>query len=524
MAADQSSYPQWTDYRKKSGLDPLGMQNSSINLYQRLLPGISNVTLRIRYYGLYAWLASVYAKDHRNTKRKSWRSFLRRAEALYALAAEQRGGESGVAGILWAQKKLPESDGKPISFAENADPDGGDKPYLEQPWGVYGAAYGSQLFEIGVLSDASGHEVPLPSAEIGDRLAAAFAEELGSAADRFYAGVQSGVVTVDGLDQLETVIPSKVGGNSQERQIYEDMLFGRILSRDADIARRDTLLLLLYAAQHTDGALGIGDVRWLFYAGMDNEGKTFSLPNDTLDRQRLRWWVYQANDLLHFCYETLLKFLLDKLGAHPAGITLRTLINQCVSEIMDSAPSWPKTWSEFLHANPPSANAGSDADENSDFSLSEAARPSNGDAAKCTPENAWAALRLLAVLMQRCAPANVLIKEEMGGLDPQGFRSLVTEAQFFSEVQGKTFTQLVAQLLEDRIVKRHLWVAQRKFRYQGDYTFLIESDDGLVRLRSTSGPVFTNPRLGPAIRFLEDLHLVDGGGLTAAGERLVAAA
>jgi hypothetical protein len=32
MAADQIAYPEWTDYRDKSGLDPLGMQNSSINL------------------------------------------------------------------------------------------------------------------------------------------------------------------------------------------------------------------------------------------------------------------------------------------------------------------------------------------------------------------------------------------------------------------------------------------------------------------------------------------------------------
>jgi hypothetical protein len=61
MTADQIAYPEWTDYRDKSGLDPLGMQNSSINLYQRLLPGISNVTLRMRYYGLYARLAAVYA-------------------------------------------------------------------------------------------------------------------------------------------------------------------------------------------------------------------------------------------------------------------------------------------------------------------------------------------------------------------------------------------------------------------------------------------------------------------------------
>ena len=33
--------PAWADYRRKNGLDPLGMQNSSVNLYRRYLPGIS---------------------------------------------------------------------------------------------------------------------------------------------------------------------------------------------------------------------------------------------------------------------------------------------------------------------------------------------------------------------------------------------------------------------------------------------------------------------------------------------------
>jgi hypothetical protein len=27
-------YPAWTGYRKKNGLDPLGVQNSSVGLYQ----------------------------------------------------------------------------------------------------------------------------------------------------------------------------------------------------------------------------------------------------------------------------------------------------------------------------------------------------------------------------------------------------------------------------------------------------------------------------------------------------------
>jgi hypothetical protein len=49
---DLMAVPEWTQVRQKSGLDPLGLQAASVRLYQALLPGISNVTLRTRYYGL----------------------------------------------------------------------------------------------------------------------------------------------------------------------------------------------------------------------------------------------------------------------------------------------------------------------------------------------------------------------------------------------------------------------------------------------------------------------------------------
>ena len=113
---DRIAYPEWTEYRNRSGLDPLGMQNGSINLYQRLVPGISNVTLRMRYYGFYAWLSGVYVRRIGDTNPKSWQRFVRRAEALYALAAQTRGGEIGIAGILWAQRKLGGGNGE-VSFA-----------------------------------------------------------------------------------------------------------------------------------------------------------------------------------------------------------------------------------------------------------------------------------------------------------------------------------------------------------------------------------------------------------------------
>jgi hypothetical protein len=42
--------PEWTEYRKKNGLESLGMQNTSVALYQRLSPGISNVTPGEAYF------------------------------------------------------------------------------------------------------------------------------------------------------------------------------------------------------------------------------------------------------------------------------------------------------------------------------------------------------------------------------------------------------------------------------------------------------------------------------------------
>ena len=45
---DLVAAPEWTQVRQKSGLDPLGLQAASVRLYQALLPGISNVTLRTR--------------------------------------------------------------------------------------------------------------------------------------------------------------------------------------------------------------------------------------------------------------------------------------------------------------------------------------------------------------------------------------------------------------------------------------------------------------------------------------------
>ena len=527
MTADNSSelevnYPHWTDYRKKNGLDPLGMQNSSVNLYQRLLPGISNVTLRMRYYGLYAWLSRTYALSKPSNDPEDWKRFVRRAEALYALVAYHARNESGVAGILWAGKTYEDSVSETIDFAVAADP-GSKSAYLQQAWGAYGAAYGSQLFAIGIFWESPNHAIPVLSKTVGDRLARVFAEELGELAELFGEVIARGVVTRDELDRLSTVVPSNIGLTGDERALYQEILLTPHDSEDRDaVSRRLSLLLVLSVAGLIGRAPDAEEVRWILYAEQDQQGRPLTISDPELQAQRQRWWVYHANDLCHVALETLLKFALDTVGAIPTGLPLNSLIPLCVERMLEDVDTIPATWGDLLESVQPAANAYADEDEQAEWSLCAAIMKNAGrtDPTECPPETAWQATLLLGVLHRRVRDENHPVGAELTKFTSEAFQTLLTETRFLDAHAEESIERMLARLIEHRVVRRHLWVAARKFQH-GDYTFLIESDDGRIRLREKDGPVFTNPRLGPAITFLKDIHLVGDQGLTDYGTEIL---
>ncbi len=519
------NFPEWTEYRKKNGLDPLGMQNSSISLYQTFLPGISNVTLRMRYYGLYAWLCRTYGRRIGSTDPEHWKRFIRRAEALYALIACKRGGETGVAGIEWAQRTLDANGTDPIDFATAAEP-GSETYYLKQAWGVFGAAYRSQLFEIGVFAVTPEHEIPLPSAEIGERLADAFASAIGDLADPLFEVLQGGHVTRDDLDRFRPLAPSEIGWDSEERRAYQDVLLTPSDTKDeASLSRQRTILLILRVTELLGRQPTPDEVRWILFAGSDKSGGALALGSDELEAQRRRWWIYQANDLCHVAYEALLKFTLDKLADAPRGRMLAQLIPHCVRELMASAADTPESWTAFLDQLQPSGNPYSADTRNSDWSLASSIIKGAGrrDESICPPSIAWNAVVLLGTLHRRVRSDEASIAAELGNFDPNAFRSLLTETRYLECHLDDDFGETLGRIIEKRVVRRHLWVALRKFRHQGDYTFLVEMDEGRLRLREKDGPVYTNPRLAPTITFLKDIHLIGDDGLTKRGMKIVSA-
>ena len=130
----------------------------------------------------------------------------------------------------------------------------------------------------------------------------------------------------------------------------------------------------------------------------------------------------------------------------------------------------------------------------------------------------------MAALHKRSLKESWPLEAELGPFTNDAFHSLLSERAFLRRYESHDFWGLIARLVEERVIRRHLAVAMRKLRQQKDYTFLIESQNGRLRRRKQDGPVYTNPRLQPAITFLKDIHILGGQGLTSHGVEALAAA
>jgi hypothetical protein len=139
-----------------------------------------------------------------------------------------------------------------------------------------------------------------------------------------------------------------------------------------------------------------------------------------------------------------------------------------------------------------------------------------------TVEQVRLAVSLIALLYVRASDATNLIEEALSGADY--FQSLRTEVQFLDRARSLSAHRVIADMVRERIIKRHLLVASRKFRTQKAYTFHMELEEGRLRYRNHFHVLPGSPRLDQALRFLRDIGLIDEAGITQFGRAEMAAA
>jgi hypothetical protein len=499
--------PTWTSKIDKRGLDPLGMQNAGVTLYQALLPGISNITLRMRYYGFFCWLSDAYARRGVTTDPEIWRRWVRRAEALYALICAYATGEGGVGGIEWANQALV-ADHDPVDFSAATSGEQGVKQYLIQRLGVFGAAYFTQMVEMGLFEEGPGG-IPRITHGAGLTAANAFRSAIGDDLEtRFIAAIDAGHVDRASLTALRPIAPSEIADPSSERDVYEATLFAAgPEALDEDRSRGASLRLILGVAGHVAERPTPEVVRWALF-----DPTAIGVPVD-MEGQRLLWEAYHCQDLFQTAAAGLLSWAIAIMSESEDGRPLAEIQGAVEARLSESdEANATAVWRAFR-----------DGVDHEGFDWRDAWNRLTGRRGS-PEEKSWVSVSLIAALHHRLSERDDLRQSILAALPINGqARSIITELRWFDHNSDKPVARLIGDYVARRIVLRHSWVAMQKLRRQRDYTFLFEARDGRLVCLNGYQPVPTTPRLSPAIQFLEDVRLLSASGLTDRGRALLGA-
>ncbi|MEO6216661.1 MAG: hypothetical protein ABIO86_11565 [Sphingomonas sp.] len=492
------------------------MQRPIEVIYQSLVPGISTITLRYRYYSFFPLILRHYEEKIRHPDPAIFRSFQRKCEALFALiCAHGDDPELGITGSDWAGRTLNEITAQSgasgiIDFTVGADPDADEKlRYLKNKGGAFGAIYSTQMSEMGLVHFADpGQPNPNPvCSDVALKLADALAAELGDIADRFFEVVASGKISVSDLGSFAPMKPSHLQPGSREHALLKDILLGATEARSLTAQMRRSTLRMLLEFTDTLGSVPRAEtVKWHWFENVPAREAAQSQQVPQL------WFLYQACDLMRLAYEVILSAALTMIEAAPRR---RISLGELTHELADTVQTASgESWDDFSTA----INAEAEVSAAREYAVAMLEAMDAGD----TSEQVQNAISLIAILAEKAKAEHALVEEALSGADY--FQSLRTEGNFLDRNRSADASRVIADLIRERVLKRHLWVASRKFRNQKAYTFHMEPEEGLLRYRAPIRVSPSSPRLDQALRFLRDISLIDNGGVTPIGKAELAAA
>lgn len=511
------------------GLDHLAVQAPCINIYGRLLPGITNVTDRARYYSFYPWI--VWALEQAGHKfNDEFIQQFRRADCLFTLIAQRHyylsetnyddhaGATVGSGNMAELIANIKARQSVRLSDVSHLG-DGEGTRYFKNKLGGLGQYYQGVFAELGIMDGNSSSGIKNTN-QIGRVLA----EVMDQGVNRglFLKTLDDDLVTVERLDELVDFCSCRLSHSAKEHLLLTDIFFVRGLFQANDMMpRRRSLQTIIYLADdlaRQGQSIDLRLFRGAIYGKTLPDGSDWILP-ERLHENRARWAVYQRNELLSVAIQGIFFVLLaayENLGyriesadqlcrwfitSQEVGLLNEALpLDDRVSDIKSAAQTWLPDIGDWTNEH----HEVQLANKIEILSVSK-------ESAQHLPEILKSALRVLVALMNRPETQNGYEDFVFNG---QYFQAYPINLKSFLAHSNQTWGQLTVRewigwLANQWGVKTHFRVALRKLRGQSQSTFRIRPTDhplnpGLEVI-AVPAAIFTMPRFYQSLRILRDL-------------------
>lgn len=491
------------------GLDPLGLQNTSDATFTLLLPGLNNVTGRIRYYSFYCWLLDEYSKRNGSTDPEVQRKFMRTAEYIIALSSQFYDGDNGsIPGSNYAKVEVQNEEITTHDLnAGIYKPDGTTaKTYWNFGWGAFGQYYLGSLRDIGIIIDREsngGVYTRTNSREdgfvSGEMLAQAFDQSIPTdKKELYFSCLERGIISESQLQQLLPAFNlTHVPEGSEEQRLLTRLLIQKDyplrLEEEPATLRNESIFHLLEFAQSEPEHFSD---RQFVYSAYDSKG----LKDGQREPSLFGWYYYQFNEFWHYSNTSILNGTLDYLENTfgPNWVTLSQFVDEVTGLVVE------RFQEEGLSAEP------------SD-SLSDVLEKLNPDeyqylnsASKGSKiEKAFYGFLLMfseylnnteeLALLKEYGENNELAKDGEGS----GYFLLQFRVKLTSSLQD-----FIREYIFKNVIYRHQYVAFRKIRGGGLSTQKFIIEDHHIRYLGNFEAGYTGPRIGSLISFLKDLNII----------------
>ena len=524
----------WVNPPKQiGGLDHLAVQAPCINIYGRLLPGITNVTDRARYYSFYPWLIWALEQAGHSSFDDAFIDAFRKADGLFTLISHQHADIStdaheNHAGATVGSANLSKHiatirRGEEVLLTDYAHRDSSRQSYFKNKLGGLGQYYLGVLAEFSVLDGSSSSGISY-TRQLGLPLIESM--DAGVPRELFIEIVQAGKVTAQQLNDLSAFCPCQLPHSKAELDYLLNLFFAQDMFEDIDAApRRRTLRMLLELSDtlaDQNLPLDSNHFRGSVYAKALPDGSPWVLPDDLMSIRSL-WGIYERNELLSISIQGLFYALLDAyedsgLALESGAAVAEWFVNESaeldsISEtfgaedsfdmLVQRSQEWMASYERW-------------GDEFHEVMLAEqivdlcGGKKSAANRVKIVE----AALRTLISLAAR--------SESQSGYDSIVFPGNYLQAypinlkSFLRVVQhtwgGMKLKELLVWLFSRWGVDTHLRVALRKLRGQSQSTFRVRPSDQGLKVIDIPSAVHTSPRFNQAVRVLKDLNLLESDG------------